>query len=325
MLKRRKFGFSEKVHPLIFGILSFIMYISVFASTFYLIPIQVIKSKHGRKYFFYSMAIVLTGILTYAIIVLSRVNAFTIEKFLFYILGPFSFAAGILFLNSNIMKKFQFIDRLITAGLIGSCFILPVILIMKSNAAIRNEIIEVIRSVVTVKEEGQIEEMDAVWLFDQTVQILNSSFCFFVTSVVFINYWIGSKIGNRIKNNNSITSASEISVRKVIIWPMLISWVVVLSSQLFGQKLLLTIFMNISLVLVFCYILQGLGIVTFFLNRWNLKLHLRMALVIGFAFFASLNMTILFAMLCVLALLGITETWIPLRQSKGVSNEGDIK
>lgn len=299
------------------------MYMSAFATAIYLVPLQATRARGGRKPFVAAAAVAFSCIAIFSGLVLSRAGVVSAVPLVLSMLSPAAIAGGIVLLNGGFLRGRPFAERLMVSGAMSSIAMLPIILSFQSDPELKSAFREMISAMLRSAGEENLGEPELAALFEAAVRITNASFGFVVTSLLYLNYWIGTRAGGRAAKDGSLMPRiPELTVGRFLIWPLLVSWACILATRFMPIPVFEAVAWNIALVLAFGYALQGSGVIAFVLARLNPPLPLRIAFVFAVALMATNGIALVVAA-SVLTLLGVTETWVPYRQTKGVDHEGN--
>ncbi|HET7839939.1 MAG TPA: DUF2232 domain-containing protein, partial [Rectinemataceae bacterium] len=145
-----------------------------------------------------------------------------------------------------------------------------------------------------------------------------SSYAVMLLAMIGGSWWIGCRLsGEGSPGRMAAGPATAYRVPYVLVWPFLAFWAMVFAAILLrAPSWARAAAMNCALVLAAPYAIQGLGIVSHFLGRFNTPRPLRIAIA-ATAVLALVTSTLGVVLAVALPILGVTEIWIPYRKTKG--------
>jgi hypothetical protein len=308
--------------------------------TFFLIPLQVTYIRQGRETFFYSL--VLSFVMLVVLWVglanagLSGLSVFPeIEGFRriittfisIQLLTIASLLGGLILINFYTQRRvlYRLFLSTLAAGTLGTIVIL---FLSRDSALISGlesyfkEATKLIAGLYT----GDANIILPAELADPT--LLVKAFWYYVISgFIFgyfvnlsISWYVGSVLVNRSYGKvGRLTILKKFKLPEFFIWPLIAAWSLVLLSHLVKLPFIYSLFLNVGLIFLFLYGIQGLSIIQHLLakynisGRWKTLLLLVMFMVLFFP-------PIAIAFYIIVPGLGVSEIWIKYR-SRGKEKE----
>lgn len=150
--------------------------------------------------------------------------------------------------------------------------------------------------------------------------VLVSGYALFIFILEGGSWLLGSKLASRFRDGHNHAYPVQLGtymVPEYLLWPTLGAWtalLVVLAAK--TPAWTQAVAWNLSLVFAFCYALQGAGVITGSLNRRNAPRTMRVIVALS-VLVALANPVVGKFAAGALAILGISEVWIPYRNLKG--------
>lgn len=339
MLQRRYN--SIWIETFLFSVSSIFLYQLSFGIFFFLIPLQILYIRHGKKYFTASLSITF---FTVALIKFIRIQLAHLEGGLgiFFPLELailISFLAGLFLINYEKLHRFKTLFRLfiITAGF--GVVSIPVILALRVNenflAEMNNLFLTLSSSLQKVFSSNssaeipllkQILSPEALKKTTNTVFFRSYIFDYFI--LVSFSWWAGNRIADKYKTpglrdaqkNHKILKLSELKLEEYYIWPLIISLAVILLDLWVHTGVLAAIAWNAALILLLLYGLEGVAIIKFFLTFFNVSKGFRI-IIIATIILLLLSPKINIVFLLLIPGLGISEIWIKYREMERSKKE----
>jgi hypothetical protein len=158
-------------------------------------------------------------------------------------------------------------------------------------------------------------ETDSLFLWLKEMILRSYLFIFFV--ILSANWWAGTSIMKRAGREKRF-DITRFKLPDIFIWPLLISWAVVLLDVVKGIGWPAYLFWNTGMIALFLFGLQGFGILRHLLKKYALFRSLKTLLtfiVIILVFIPGVNWVIIIGF----PGLGVSELWIKYRKAQ----EGD--
>jgi hypothetical protein len=152
-----------------------------------------------------------------------------------------------------------------------------------------------------------------------SVSVLESSFAALLLIWLEGSRWIGNKVsGAGSRGREEAVALADYRLPYLLVWPFLAAWTGVLGVSYFKLGLpWKAVAWNLSLVLSLAYMVQGLGIASHLMRRWNLPRSLRICIWVT-ACLLAITPPVGTFVLALVPILGVSEVWIPYRNPQGV-------
>lgn len=307
------------------GVSSGLFYLSYIVSFAFLVPIQHAFSRRGIKSGIMAISVALGTITVGHIGRMIEMKAMNFGTLFSGILPPALLLGAISFINIPVKKLSQGLKICISAlalSLIASPFILRSTGDVEFLAVLKDYVARSIESSGVALNES-LYAHEAV---DAAVAMVRSGFSAFLLWMIASSWWLGNVLAQKVKASASddstelektTTPLAEIYISSAVVWPALISWIVLFIVIVTKTKGILSmIAWNAALWSASFYAIQGIGILSYLSKRFQVARLLRLfvPLAIILLFIAPTAGTIA---LIVLPILGITEVWLPYRTIKG--------
>lgn len=313
------------------GVLAGFLYGSALLSLLFLVPVQVVFGRKGFK-----EGVVAAFVALVAAFVAQAVPLFASGAGLrlwsvvaLASLPPAVALAGIVVANAPVWKKSAREFSVLAGACLVSLAAIPGVIAIQRDGELLAQLEATLSGILDafVAQAGGGPEAEAikaginVKTFAQTsIMLLECGFS------AFILMWMGGTkwLGNRISGTGSLgrqeaIPLSEYRLPYLLVWPFMTAWAGVLGTSYFHVELpWMAVAWNLALVLSLLYAVQGLGIASHLMRRWNLPKGLRVSLAMMVALLA-VTPPAGPAIAGLVPLLGVTETWIPYRNPKGVT------
>jgi len=313
-----------------FTVLGIILYKVGVLFFLFLIPFQLLIGRRGFHYFLISCGIFLGVSFLFTLGNLRIIDVEGLSGIILLLeLGiPLMFLLGLGIVNyPDLQFERKLYGLLVSAGIIGVISV-PVILLVSRNEELieffRQQLGQVFR-VFSMSggeadsfETGIMENMletDSLFLWLKEMILRNYLFIFFV--ILTANWWAGTTIIKRSMREKKFDIVG-FRLPDQFIWPLLISWAVVLLDVFKGIGWPAYLFWNTGMIALFLFGLQGFGIVRHLLKKYALPRSLRTLLtfiVVILVFIPGANLVIFIGF----PGLGVSELWIKYRKAQ----EGD--
>lgn len=310
------------------GLASCLLFLSLFLSFAFLVPVQFAYGRFGRRAGAAAAGVAAAGI---AVVQGWRIASMGVS-------GPFAYVAGILpplvllgalvLLNLPIWGGWAKAYRVISVAAACALCAIPLLVSLESDASLKDylqklfgDFLSPLRSALGDGYEASalaasLDPGDFVATF---LLILRNSYAALLLLYIGGSYRIGNRLSGPGSRGREETAAiDELRLPYPLLWGFLASWSLVLAAVLLhAPEWASAIAWNCALALSLAYAAQGFGIVTHVFKRWKMPRSLRILFVV-MAVLALATPTAGIAVLVALPLLGVTEIWIPYRKPKGV-------
>jgi hypothetical protein len=229
---------------------------------------------------------------------------------------------GLIFANLSARKRrlYRFLGATLGAGIIGLLITLAFSRNQSFLQALERfleEVLAYVSGMVSVEPGSTLElppELsDPALLVRGVWQYALNGFVF----GFFVNlagaWYVGTAIANRAEGSREyLALMRRFKVPEFIIWPLIASWALVLATQLLRVGIMDSLVLNVALVFLFLYGMQGVSVIHYFLMKYNAsrawKLILLIAVVLALVFPA-----VTLAAFIVVPGLGVSEIWLKYR------------
>lgn len=243
------------------------------------------------------------------------------------------FLAGLTLLNqSQLIGRggFTRVQKLLVATAVAGLASVPLILYVKGDTRFSESITIIFENLADVLNrmfmQSDLEASEVVRLVQASALItvvrefFFRSFLFSYFALLTFSWWMGTQLGTRsLGRKANITKLVDFNLPEVFIWPVIGSLAVVLADAAVGLSVLGYLAWNTGLIFLFLYGLEGLGIIKFLFNRYNLPKGIRWLFIAALCILV-LSPTINIIVLLAIPGLGISEIWIHYRK-EGRSTE----
>lgn len=324
---------TPDVRYLALGAAAALLYGSTVFSLFFAMPLQTSWSRGGYRAFFLSLSVALAGTAAWMFWQFRGLPPGGPGGYLLMLSLPAGLAAAMALSNADFLEGLPLVYRIMAGTLVIVAISLPSVYSLFANADVQDYLLrgieEMTRAMDSVGGEGYAgavlrSSLEPKVLLTSARRVVADGFAAVLFAATFLGHWMGSRAaGSESRGSRKVPALSAFTVPGSLIWAFLVSWSSVLAvrlpftASLRGAPLLEALAWNVALVVSFCYLVQGLGILRHYLERFAPTGPLRwtgILLVVLLLF----NVTTGVWTAGVLTVLGATETWIPYRISKGV-------
>jgi len=316
------------------GAVSALLYLSVIASFAFLLPVQVAFGRRGRK----------AGMAAAAAAVLATFLGHELEghpsgalagpgglgglDLLSLVLPPAVLLSALCLMNASFWEGRPKVLAGLAAVALCSLAAVPAIVAVGSDTGYRAYLEERLGSLFAplLAQAGEGYEASALRaslepkaLVEQSLAVVRSTFAAFLYALLGASRWLGNRLsGPGTPGREASGPLAEYRLPYALVWPFLAAWTGVLAARyLAAPPALQALSWNLALVFSLAYAVQGIGIASHLMKRWNLPRSLRIALA-ATALLVVATPPAGTAAAAILPLLGVTEVWIPYRNLKGV-------
>ena len=320
---------------LVAGAVSGILYSSAVFGFAFLIPVQLVYGRRGKKSGLaaagISFAFALLGQTLRDLLATPRADwagLFGLGSMLALVLPPFLTLALLALMNLSFWDSKNDLARGLAATALGSAFLVPALVAIERDQSFRGFLEERLAAVAKTFLSGTGEgyeasalkaALDPQALANTTFQVLNASFAAFLFAFLAGSWWIGNRASGAGSEGQRVSKAlAEFRLPYAFVWPFLAAWAALLCATYFRLgEFASSAAWNLALVLTLAYAAQGLGLISFLLKRWNMPRSLKVCFAV-MAVVTVITPPVGTALLAILPILGVTEVWIPYRKPKGV-------
>jgi hypothetical protein len=322
---------AEAVAALGTGIFSAFIYLTVFASFAFLLPVQFAFGRYGRRAGLVALSLAAVFICGAQVAALGFGGGISFSDIALGLLPPLVLLAAIGVMNLGFWEGRAAPYRAFAVAGALALLAAPLVVLIGRDAAfgdfLRQRIDEMLVGPLRkqVSQAGQSYEasallasLDAQALAALALETLASSYAVMLLAILGGTWWIGCRMsGEGSPGRKMAGPMTAYRVPYVLVWPFLASWALVLATIfLKAPAAARAAAMNCGLVLAALYSIQGLGIVSHFLTRFNTPRPLRIAIAAS-AVLALVTSPLGLIVAIALPLVGVTEIWIPYRKPKG--------
>jgi hypothetical protein len=313
------------------GLASGVLYLSVFLSVAFLLPVQVAFGRLGWREGLAAAGISAALIAAAQAWTLAAAGALGLAALASGTLPPLVVIGALALMNAPFGRGWKPSYRALGATALCAAAALPVIVAFGRDASIAAYLEERIGSITAplrsaVASSGDGYELSALaasldpkYMVASAMSVLRDSYA----AMIFLLLAGSWRLGNRLSGEGSRGRAETVAIDGLrlpfsLVWAFLASWSLVLAALLLRAPVALAaLAWNCALVLSLAYAAQGIGIVTYLLKSMNAPKPLRIAIAVTAAI-ALATPTLGVAVAAALPLFGVTEIWIPYRKPKGV-------
>lgn len=319
------------------GLLSGLFYSSAVLAFVFLVPIQICYGRRGQWAGLAAAVIALfvavlgqfISLLIGTGFVLSAIQNFEMRQFLLFgILPPAVLLLSLVLMNAPFWTKDLDYARGFAGAAIASIAAIPGIVALGRDSSFIAFFEEHLNAFVKplLAQAGNSFEASALQasfnakaLAQSSLKIISSSFSALFLALLAASWWLGNRMaGVGSRGQEEAPPLADYRLPSLLVWPFLIAWAGVLAVSYFKLGMPVSaVAWNLALALSLAYAVQGLGIASHFMRRWNLPRSLRICIAVT-AVILLVTPPIGTACIAILPLLGVTEVWIPYRNLKGV-------
>ncbi|UCF96230.1 MAG: DUF2232 domain-containing protein [Spirochaetaceae bacterium] len=332
------------IEILIFAAVSTLLYRLGLGPLLFLIPLQVLYMRRGRKYFAAAAGLSLVLILLIGVLLARRWSMAGAEL----TQAALSRAAPFLLLDMAVavlligglaliqlpemnpelqVYRLPRVTRLAIATIIAGILSVPLILYLRGN----DEFAAGVREFVGLRIEAMnnafmgadsdsllpgVQPLQTEALLEAINAILLRSFLFYYFLLLTFSWWLGTIIGARsVGKHPGLTRIADFKLPDRYIWPLIASLALVVLTLVASIEFLGILAWNALLILVFLYGVSGLGIIRFLLKKLNVRPGVRWMLIAAIIILA-MTPRIGIAVLILVPGLGVSEVWLKYRREE---------
>ncbi len=305
------------------GAVSAAMYLSAFATVVCVAPVQAARARAGTKSFAAAVAVAFALIVGFTLLLFAKSGGLTANGLAEALLYPAVIAGGVAALNSGLLGTRSYPERLMLVGALCAAALIPFLLSIGADPEQEGLVRRLIDGMLTTATGEGMSDADFSRFYGVVTRVTRAVFGFAVTALVHLNYWIGTRVAGRDAPGSVLMPrASELRVSPLLVWPFFASWACILASRFVAVPAFETVSWNCALILAFGFAMQGTGVAAHALSRLGTPPVARVAIAFGVTMAATVPVVLLTGV-ALLALLGVSEIWIPYRQTKGEDHEGN--
>ena len=323
---------------LIAGIASSLLFLSIFLSFAFLLPVQIVFGRKGGR-----SGMAATGVSAAGISVAQAARLFAAGGFspadgrLTWLLAlaggiavPVVLLLALALINAPIGRRWDHAYRLLGVTALCVLIAIPAFVAFERDSSLTSFLEEEIgnflkplRSAVADSSEGYdasvlAASLDPKDLVATSLELLRNSMAAMLFAFLAGSWWLGNRLTGRGFPGWKRTAAlDELRLPYPFLWAFLGAWGFLLAEMAFKARgLVSAVTWNCALIVTLAYAGVGLGIVSYLLKKWNTPKPLRVCLAILAVM--ALATPIGIAVVIILPVTGVTEIWIHYRKPKGV-------
>ena len=296
----------------------FLYYVNVLFFLF-LVPLQVSYVRRGSKEFTLSAAVTLVGI---GLLSLWRTSGLQLgsERLLVMaveIVSALTLVVGVYVVTTEWTRVRRRLNRMLFAAVGAGVVSIPLVVLLSQSKGFLNLLHAQVQAAMTLirasfssgadlQAADPLFNVDKLSAFIRVMLLRDYVFAYFL---ILAAVWrISTMFTQRIASSRP-APLSEFYLPEVLLWPVLVSWALVLADKLLGLGIAGYIGWNLGMIGAFLYALQGIGIIQFLFARHHVTRGLRILFVsalIVLLFWPGVGMVVLVAF----PIFGISELWI---------------
>lgn len=308
-----------------FSVGAVLLYELGFLLIIFLVPIQILYVRRGENALLSSAVLILIGITLVNLIQAGSAlgEPLTGNLMLLDLLLPAALLAGLYIINTIRLSQFDRTMRFIFAAVLIGIISVPIVLYFADNEVINTVLqtqVETFRNILNdpeAAEEAAIAVPAAEELISYTKNVFFSTYIFIYTVYLLINWFFGMVFAAR-SNYGDRVQAPDLKryhVHDKLVWPLLISWGLVLLSRIRDLGVIEYALWNAALILLLFFTLQGAGIIWYLMIKKELSTGIRVLIVLGLIALLLIPVVNI-AVIAGIPLLGVSEIWIKYRMEQ---------
>lgn len=226
--------------------------------------------------------------------------------------------------------RYPRVTRLVIATVIAGLLSVPLLLYLRGNEPFVTGVqefigarIEVMNSAIAASQSAAgtagVQPLQTAALLELINSILLRSYLFYYFLVLAFSWWLGTIIGARsVGRRPGLTRIADFKLPDRYLWPLIATLALVVLTLIVPSEMLAVPAWNALLILVFLYGISGLAVIRFLLKKLNVRPGVRWMLIAAIIILA-MTPRIGFAILILVPGLGVSEVWLKYR-SKERSN-----
>ena len=322
---------------LLAGLFSGLFYGTAVLGFVFLVPVQILYGRRGQKAgslaaaaaFVFAVAVQLVQVRMAGGFDSAIVGAITPLKFLeLAALPPALLLGALALMNAGFWRPGTDWARGFAGTALAALVATPAIIALSRNQAFlaqcESEIGSMLGRFAAQTGSGGAGEtlvsaMDVKAVMQASLVVLQSSYVSLLFVLMGGSWWMGNRLSGAGSPGRKIASPlAEYRLPYICVWPFLAAWSAVLVVTYFRIGAPWSpIAWNLAILISLAYAVQGIGIASHLMRRWNLPRMFRICIIVT-AIILFCSPPFGTAFIAVLPLLGVTEVWIPYRNPKGV-------
>jgi Predicted membrane protein (DUF2232). len=309
------------------GLASSLLYVTIVLSFLFLLPVQYVFGRYGRKAGFEATgvsAVIVTAAQGWRLAAAGSSDSLSIAA---AIVPPLVLLAALAFMNAGALRPWAPAYRLIICVAVCSAAAVPLLHFIENDvslsAYLEKEVGSLLAPLSSNLGEGYeasatLAALDPKELVASSLQVIKDGYAALLIIIVGGSWRLGNRASGLGREGRAETPAiDDLHLPYPLLWAFLGSWAIVLAALALKAPAAPTAFAwNCASSLTILYAAQGFGIVTHLFKAWSMPRGLRVAI----AIMALLSIVTPsgIVVLIALPLVGVTEIWIPYRKPKGV-------
>jgi hypothetical protein len=310
----------------------------------FLIPLQVLYIRRGKRSFAGAAALSLVFILVVGFLLSRRwtagdaavpatILALQMPAMVFELtIVVLSIGALILIQLPEIspelgLPRYPRATRLVLATGIAAILSIPTFLYLTGNEAFVASIREFFASLVQATNNAissaqsetlptTAEPIQVDSLFQFIGMVMRRTYLFYFFLILTFSWWLGTVIGARsIGRKHGLTRIADFKLPDRFVWPLIVSLALVVLNRIVAVEPLEILAWNALLIFAFLYGICGLGIIRFFSRKLRIRPGMRWLLIIGIIILA-LTPRVGIAVFILIPALGVSEVWLKYRREE---------
>lgn len=328
------FGRRPYAASLAAGLASSLLYVSIFLSFAFLIPVQLVYGRCGRKPGLAAAGIACLGIFSAqggrilaSFIGDAGAAPLSAMKIAATFLPAVAFLGALALMNVPFGRLWKPVYKAFATSALCALAALPLLIALGNDASIAAYLEARIASFLAPLKGAAGEGYDASAfmaaldpkeLVSTSIETLQSIYAALIFLLVGGSWRLGNRLsGIESQGRKETVAIDELRMPYALIWAFLASWSMVLAAIAFkAPPAPSAVAWNCALTLSLTYAAQGLGIIVHLFKSWNMPKSMRVLIAVVAAM--SLVTPLGLGLAASLPLFGVTEIWIPYRKPKGV-------
>jgi hypothetical protein len=328
------FGRRPYAASLAAGLASSLLYTSIFVSFAFLIPVQLVYGRCGRKPGLAAAGISCLGIFSVQggrLIASAIGNAGAAPVSAIEIAATFLpslvLLGALAFMNAPLGRAWKPVYKAFAVSALCALAALPILIALESDASIAAYLEGCVATLLAPLKSAAGEGYDASALMaaldpkelvSTSITTLHSIYAALLFLLIGGSWRLGNRLsGIESQGREETVAIDELRMPYALIWAFLASWALVLATlALNAPAAISAVAWNCALTLSLAYAAQGLGIIVHLFKSWNMPKSMRVLIAVVAAM--SLVTPLGLGLAASLPLFGVTEIWIPYRKPKGV-------
>jgi len=332
------------IEILIFAAVSTLLYRLGMGPILFLIPLQVLYIRRGKKSFGWAAVLSLVLIIVIGLVLtrrwttgeaLTSATALSLQmpSLVFELTIVALMIGGLALIQLPEMNpelrlpRYPRVTRLVLVTGISGILSVPIILYLTGNEAFTASIEEFFSTLVGATNSAiSSTQSEALPIATQPIQtesllrfismVMRRTYLFYYFLILTFGWWLGTIIGVRSMGRHpDLTRIADFKLPDRYVWPLIASLALVVLNLLVPLEPLEILAWNALLIFVFLYGISGLGIVRFLLKKLKVRPGVRWLLIIGIIILA-LTPRIGIAVLILIPGLGVSEVWLKYRREE---------